>query len=75
MRLLGLPSDVVEHLERHLQLFVQLGPVVNDAIIDYSTSEGSKLYKAAITKLSSETQYGCDPTNLKVFLALLKARA
>ena len=49
--------------------------LVNNTIMDYSTSEGSKLYKAAITKLSSETQYGCDPTNLKVFLALLKARA
>ena len=49
--------------------------LVNDTIINYSTSEGSKLYKAAITKLSSEAQYGCDPINLKVFLALLKARA
>ena len=49
--------------------------LVNNTIINYSTSEGSKLYKAAFTKLSSEAQYGCDPTNLKVFLALLKARA
>ena len=48
--------------------------LVNNAIIDYSTSEGAKLYRAAITKLSSEAQFGCDPANLKVFLALLKAR-
>lgn len=44
--------------------------LVNNTIIAYST-----LGKAANTKLSSEGQYGCDPANIKVFLALLNAWA
>ena len=49
--------------------------LINDQVIDYSTSEGSKLYKSAIAKLSGENQFGCEPAGLKVFLALVKARS
>ena len=51
-----------------------LAPALVDAeIINYSTSAGAKLYKAAVEPLS--TTFNCQPDNLKVFLTDLKDRA
>jgi hypothetical protein len=47
--------------------------LVSDAPIDYGTTEGAKIYKAATEALPVE--FDCSATKLKVFLSSLGDRA
>ncbi len=51
--------------------------LTNNAVIDYTTSEGVKIYKAATVSLYSkdEEAFDCLPAGLHDFLNLLKVRA
>ena len=45
----------------------------DDAVIDYRTAAGAKLYRAAVKPISDKN-YGCEPEALKVFLQDVEAR-
>ncbi len=51
--------------------------LTNNAVIDYTTSEGIKIYKAATYSLygKEEEAFDCLPDGLHDFLSLLKVRA
>ena len=55
------------------QAFALAPGLIRDEPIDYTTSEGAKLFKAATEKLQSE--FDLSSTNLKVFLAQIKRRS
>jgi hypothetical protein len=48
--------------------------LANDGILDYTTAEGAKLYRAAIEALPGDP-FNCEPHGIKVFLATLEDRA
>jgi hypothetical protein len=49
--------------------------VGGNAFIDYSTSEGQKLYSKATARLSEDTLYDCEPDTLEVMLKEVSTRA
>ena len=49
--------------------------LTNQGIIDYSTAQGAKLYKAAVAPLDSEHKFDLSAERLNVFLEQFKTRA
>ena len=56
-------------------IFALTPALVHHGILDYSTSEGNKIYKAATRALDKENQYNCEADGLRNFLGLVTDRA
>ena len=56
-------------------VFALTPALVNQGVVDYSSSEGMKVFKAATSELNHENPFNCAADELRSFLGLIADRA